>query len=245
MTNGWKYTTANLDGVNWTAPAYDDSAWSGPGPALLWLDVRSSGPNPAVGPKNTQLPSNPNNNGFPYTTYYFRTHFKATNSAAGTGLVFSSYIDDGAVLYLNGNEIYRLRIDPSPTPILNNTLASGFPCSGDSTCFDEFSIAGDPITNLVTGDNVLAVEVHNYNQTSPDITFGTALVETQPYTSKPQLNIAYTQGTITLSWSRGGFTLQQAAVPGGPWTDVSGPVVSSPFTSTYLASTLYFRLVKR
>ena len=245
LTNAWKYTTAKLDVVNWAAPAYDDSAWSPPGPALLWVDVRSSGPNPAVGPKNTQMPPDSNNNGFPYTTYYFRTHFTATDSAPGTGLVFSGYIDDGAVFYLNGTEIYRLRMDPSPTPILNNTLASGFPCSGDATCLDEFSIASDPITNLVAGDNVLAVEVHNYNQASPDITFGTALFETQPYTSEPQLNIAYTQGTITLSWSRGGFTLQRADVPSGSWIDVPGPIVSSPFSSTNLNGAQYFRLVKR
>ena len=244
LTNAWKYTTANLDGVNWTPPSYDDSAWRGPGPALLWVDVRSTGPNPAVDPKNTQMPSDPNNNGFPYTTYYFRTHFTATNSALGTGLVFSGYIDDGAVFYLNGTEIYRLRIDPSPTPISNNTLASGFPCSGDATCLDEFPISGDSMTNLVTGDNVLAVEVHNYNQTSPDITFGTALIETQPYTSEPQLSIAHTQGTITLSWSRGGFTLQRADVPMASWTDVPGPIISSPFTSTNLAGAQYFRLVK-
>ncbi len=43
LTNTWTYTSANLDGVNWTTPAYDDSAWDGSGPGALWVDNR--GPN--------------------------------------------------------------------------------------------------------------------------------------------------------------------------------------------------------
>ncbi|PYL01686.1 MAG: hypothetical protein DME19_00780, partial [Verrucomicrobia bacterium] len=114
VTHSWKYTTTNLDGVAWTAPAYDDSGWSGPGPGLLWVDVRSGGPNPLVSPKNTQMPADASNNGLPYTSYYFRTHFTLTNVVPGTSLLFSSYVDDGAVFYLNGTEIYRLRMDPTP-----------------------------------------------------------------------------------------------------------------------------------
>ena len=46
LTNIWTYTTNDLDGVNWTATNYDDSAWIGSGPGLLWTDVR--GPNPGI-----------------------------------------------------------------------------------------------------------------------------------------------------------------------------------------------------
>ena len=164
--------------------------------------------------------------------------------APGTALLFASYIDDGAVFYLNGAELYLVRMDPPPAPITNGTFATTFPCAGDATCLDKFTISGDPITNLVAGDNVLAVEVHNYSPVSRDITFGTALVETQPYISEPQLNIAYEQGTITLNWSRGGFALQQADAPAGPWTDVPGPIVSSPFSSADITGAKYFRLVR-
>src|SRR5438046_5883154 len=68
------------------------------------------------------MPADPNHNGYPYTTYYFRTHFTSANSAPGTALLFSSYIDDGAVFYLNGAELYRVRMDPPPAPITNGTL---------------------------------------------------------------------------------------------------------------------------
>ncbi|MCI0534917.1 MAG: phosphodiester glycosidase family protein, partial [Verrucomicrobiales bacterium] len=98
ITNAWKYTTANLDGVDWTNPDYDDSAWSGPGPGLLWVDVSARGPNPSVEPKNTEMPANPDN-GFPYATYYFRAHFVLTRLVQGSSLAFSGYVDDGAIFY--------------------------------------------------------------------------------------------------------------------------------------------------
>ncbi|PYL01687.1 MAG: hypothetical protein DME19_00785, partial [Verrucomicrobia bacterium] len=127
----------------------------------------------------------------------------------------------------------------------NGTLATGFPCNGDATYLDEFAISGNLSTHLIAGDNVLAVEVHNYNPSSPDISFGTSLVDTRPYTLSPELDIAYTQGTPTLSWSRGGFTLQHVDGLTGLWTDVPGPIVSSPFMTTNSGSAQYFRLIKR
>ena len=191
------------------------------------------------------MPTDPDNNGLPYTTYYFRTHFALTNRPPGISLLFSSFVDDGAVFYLNGQEIYRLRMDPFPTAIFHGTLATNYPCDGDSICADEFSISGDLTTNLVAGDNLLAVEVHNYNASSPDITFGASLMDAQPNALSPMLHIADTQGTLTLSWSRGGFTLQHADSLVGLWTDIPGPVVSSPFKTAKSGGAQYFRLFKQ
>jgi hypothetical protein len=157
-------------------------------------------------------------------------------------LLFTTYIDDGAVFYLNGAELYRLRMPASPVTINNSTLATGYPCGGDATCPDPFTLSGGAVTNLVAGDNVMAVEVHNYNALSPDITFGTSLVSTVPLASPPQLGILASDQSITLNWSRGGFILQQAGTPAGPWTNVSGPVVSSPFVWTNFESNEFFRL---
>jgi hypothetical protein len=243
LSNTWSYATANLGGVNWTAPGYDDSRWDGSGPGLLWVDTRGF-PNPAIPvPMLTEMPSDPNT-GYPFITYYFRTHFNCSNTVGAFSLLIEDYIDDGAVFYLNGAEIYRLRMADAPTPIYNSTLASGYACSGDATCPDDFAVSGPAMTNLVAGDNVLAVEVHNYNAGSPDITFGMSLACTVSYTLNPQLGLVSSNGTMTLSWSRGGFTLQQANAPQGPWTDVPGPVVSSPFTTPMSGATRFFRLQK-
>jgi hypothetical protein len=241
VTNSWRYTSANLDGKDWTAPAYDDSSWSGPGPGLLWVDSR--GPNASVPFLSTQMTLNPSTT-YPYLTYYFRTHFAFTDRLSGVSFLFNTYLDDGAVFYLNGTEIYRMYMPDVPTPIKNNTLATGHSPSGDATDPVAFAISGDLMTNLVSGDNLLAVEVHNYNAQSPDITFGTSLAYTEPYAVSPQLSFATAGGVITLSWSRGGFTLQNADSPAGPWADVPGPVVSSPFALEASGPARFYRLRK-
>ena len=247
ITNTWTYTTADLDGINWTTPRYDDSNWLGSGPGLLWVDVRSTGPDQNVQPKNTQMPANPKNNGYPFITYYCRTHFTFTNGLGGVSLVLSNYVDDGAVFYLNGAEIYRLRMAPAPAVIANSTLASGYPCPdatdyGNAVCPDVFPIGSDLATNLVAGDNVLAAEVHNYSALSPDITFGSALFFNEPVDASPELSLATAPGAITLTWARGGFSLQSAPSPAGPWADVPGPVVIGPFTTATSDTARYYRL---
>jgi hypothetical protein len=248
LTNIWTYTTADLDGVNWTALGYDDSGWIGSGPGLLWVDTRGF-PNPNIPvPMLTPMPSDAAT-GNPYPTYYFRTHFTFTNSLNGVVLLSTDYLDDGAVFYLNGAEVYRLRMPAYPVQILNATLASGYPCSnsvdfGDAVCPDFWSVSGNLVTNLLVGDNVLAVEAHNYSAGSPDITFGLALDFTEPYSSPPQISIQQSNSVSTVSWNRGGFTLQQAGSPAGPWTSAPGPIVSSPFTTTNTGPAQYFRLIK-
>lgn len=243
VTYPWKYTTANLDGVSWMDPAYDDSGWSGPGPGLLWIDVRQV-PDASVQPKNTQLPPNPANNNYPYITYYFRTHFDFTNSTSGASLLFSSYIDDGAIFYLNGHEIYRLNMADASTTITHSTLAAGYNCGGDAVCAIDFTVSGVQAANLVRGSNVLAVEVHNYNSLSPDITFGTSLECTVPLAISPELHLVTQDGTITLNWSRAGFVLQQADAATGPWADLPGSAAANRFATPMSASARYYRLRK-
>jgi exopolysaccharide biosynthesis protein len=245
LTNSWKYTSASQSGSGWTAPGFNDSAWSGPGAGLLWVDTRATGPNPDVQPKGEQMPENPAT-GFPYVTYYLRKHFTIPTAAAGAALQFSAQVDDGAVFYLNGHEIYRLRMDDPPADITSTTLAATFPCAGDAvtTCFDDFTLTGTAAGFMVAGDNLLAVEVHNYNARSADITFGLDLAVTEPSPVAPQLNVIRTNATSSLQWTRGGFTLQQADSPEGPWTDVPGPVISSPFTPDTTGTTRFYRLHK-
>jgi hypothetical protein len=243
VTNNWKYTSANLDAVNWKARNYNDTAWEGAGDGLLWVDIR--GPNGEIpAPLGTQMPED-FNTGYPFTTYYFRTHFNFTNQLSGVTLQFEDYLDDGAVFYLNGAEIHRVRMPDAPTAIYNATLASTYPCSGDATCPDTFSLSGPLITtNLLAGDNVLAVEVHNNNPGSPDATFGLSAAYTVPYTLHPTLSLAQSNNAVILNWSQGGFTLQQANAPTGAWADVPGPVISSPFTTNHSSAAQFFRLRK-
>ena len=235
----WNFTTADLDGIAWTTPAYDDSAWEGSGPGLLWANTYGFPYPPGIPePMNTEMPLDPDT-GVPFSTYYFRTHFTSTNSPGNAPLLFEDYLVDGAVFYLNGAELYRLRMPAGP--IFYATTATTNLCY--ATCPDDFIISGPLATNLVSGDNVLAVEVHT-TTIADTATFGMSLVTTNPVTASPQLTLVSSNATAALSWNSGGFTLQQAGSPIGPWTNVPGPVVTSPFVTRMTNASSFYRLAK-
>lgn len=242
LNGQWRFTANNLTAENWTAPNYNDSAWNGPGPGILWAYTRAGDPPLPADLLGTRMDSNPAT-GFPYVTYYFRTRFTAPSAAVGSSLAFSGYLDDGAVFYLNGHELYRFRVPAAPEEILNNTLANAFPCGGDADCLDTFTVQEGVSDHLLAGDNVLAVEVHNYSARSPDITFGFAVSLEQPIPSTPPtLTVGFSGTQAVLNWTGSGFTLQQADSPAGPWTNVSGNVTAGPFAVPDSSVPRFYRL---
>src|SRR4051812_19836953 len=147
FTNSWKYNqTVSWDNTNWTSRSFDDTALPS-GPGVLAFETNNVF---VTSRTNTILDLG-------RLTYYFRTHFDFPGLAFGTSLTFSNMVDDGAVYYLNGVELNRLYLPARPTPINYGTLAT----SHEATAFDVFTLSGAIVeTNLVPGDNVLAVEVH-------------------------------------------------------------------------------------
>jgi len=157
ITTVWKYNQSGIDlGTAWRASGYDDSSWPS-GAALLFVE---DGPLPA--PKNTPLTLGRN-------TYYFRTTFLFTGSTNGLELRLHPVVDDGAVFYLNGEEARRINLDTDPIGYFTNAS----PGVSDATFTGPFTI---PLTNLVSGTNVLAVEVHQASSNSTDVVFGTELL---------------------------------------------------------------------
>ena len=47
-------------------------------------------------------------------TYYFRTHFQYPGGTTPTSLLFTNLMDDGVIVYLNGQEAYRLNMPEGP-----------------------------------------------------------------------------------------------------------------------------------
>ncbi|MDB6030118.1 MAG: hlyA 4, partial [Verrucomicrobiales bacterium] len=163
LTNTWRYEqTASWDGSGWFEFPFDDGSWP-LGNALLYFET-----NPSIGPKNTPLTSGKN-------TYYFRTHFNFPYSTTGAAITFSNLIDDGAVFYLNGAEIQRIRMPVAPAPITYPVNATSTPAGGDATSFDTFTLSGSALSNLFHGDNILAVEVHQVSSGPVDVVFGSTL----------------------------------------------------------------------
>ena len=237
----WRYTAANVSGQAWTSAAYTDSGWDGPGNGLLWVKTNSGNPPAGVEPLGTRITAFNPATGFPYLAYYFRTRFQVPAVAPGSKLRLLTRIDDGAVLYLNGAEALRIRMEPAPAPILSTTLATGYACGGDATCDEEFEIDASLIQ---AGENVAAVEVHNYNARSADITFGMRMSLVQPVNVQPELRMVPGDGVVQLQWERGGFVLQEAEAPDGPWRDVPGPVVVGPVVRALEDGVRYFRLAR-
>ncbi|HKS36018.1 MAG TPA: lamin tail domain-containing protein, partial [Verrucomicrobiae bacterium] len=157
ITTAWKYNQSGIDlGTAWRGSGFDDSGWPS-GAALLFVE---DGPLPA--PKNTPLTLGRN-------TYYFRTTFLFTGRTNGLELRLHPVVDDGAVFYLNGEEARRINLDTDPIGYFTNAS----PGVSDATFTGPFTI---PLTNLVSGTNVLAVEVHQASSNSTDIVFGTELL---------------------------------------------------------------------
>jgi len=156
LTQVWRYNQAGTDlGTAWRGTGYNDSAWAS-GAGLLYVEEAAS-----VSPKNTPLTLG-------RTTYYFRTRFTFTGDPAGTDLQFATMVDDGAVFYLNGQEFYRLGM--AEGSVSYSTFASRN--VGDAASEGPFAVA---VTNLVQGENVLAMEVHQSNASSSDVVFGMTL----------------------------------------------------------------------
>lgn len=157
----WRYEQSGTDlGTAWTATNYNDTAWP-LGRGMLGQE------NLAVvnALTNTILTLNPGSGQIP--TYYFRSTFVLTNDPTLISIIASNYTDDGAVVYLNGQEVYRLNM--SEGPVTYNSLAAANSTEG------VFTVTNLPSSLLRPGVNHLAVEVHQVNLTSSDIVFGLAL----------------------------------------------------------------------
>jgi hypothetical protein len=167
----WKFNDQNVDlGVDWRNPAYDDSAW-GQGPGLLGFETA---PLPAPGIR-TPLGD------VDQLTYYLRTRFVYNGPLSGVTLSLDQILDDGAVYYLNGVELGRSGM---PTGgILFSTAANRN--VGDAV--EELAVLTASGSALVTGTNLLAVEVHQSGPTSSDVVFGARLNVSLP--SAPSLVI--------------------------------------------------------
>lgn len=97
-----------------------------------------------------------------YTTYYFRRSFLVSNATALGTVTFNARLDDGAVVYINTNEVYRYNMPAGV--ITNGMLAVGG--IGDATNLLQFTAPSSVFHN---GTNLIAVEVHQVGAGSSDI----------------------------------------------------------------------------
>src|SRR5439155_15916370 len=189
----WKYFQGTASpGATWNASGFIDSTWpSGPGALGVEVD-RSYYPSPIQTTLNLTQPGASAQT----MTYYFRTHFNFVPTTPGVQLNFTTAVDDGAVVYLNGTEIFRTGGTITGTPAYA-TAASDH----EATVYDPTIIAKS--SALPRGGTVLAPEVPRASATSSDIVFalkltsnpGTALA----ITSEPEDQMAVIGFSLTNS----------------------------------------------
>ena len=159
----WKYLDDGTEPeTDWTSISFDDSNWKSGFAEFGYGD----------GDENTEINFGPDSNAKQITTY-FRRAFTVDNISDYKSLQLHLLRDDGAVVYLNGNELVRSNMPAGN--IISTTLALSpiFPPAEKS-----FHIQNISHKHLLDGENVLAVEIHQVSPTSSDVSFNLTLVGT-------------------------------------------------------------------
>jgi hypothetical protein len=169
----WKYDqTSQFNDQSWTVAGFDDGAWQTGAGVIYHEDAN------LPWAKNTELADAAHPYSGTNRTYYFRRTFNVDNPATVSVLHLNVLIDDGAVFYINGQEVKRIGMGSGA--VTYNTLANR--SVSDAVVEGEFLI---PSSYLIAGQNTLAVEVHQSATNSTDLTFGMTLDATQPAIAVP------------------------------------------------------------
>ncbi len=202
----WKYWDAvNNPGAAWSSNAYDDAAWPAGAAQLGFGD----------GDESTVIASNRQ------ATTYFRHAFAAGETAGMTNLALRLLRDDGAVVWVNGAEVFRSNM---PTgSISHTTLASSSALAGDEATTFYATNASPGL--LRSGVNLVAVEVHQNSTSSSDLSFDFEL-SAQSAAVRPTVSALAGAGSnqaLSLAWPAwaAGYELQAA-------TNLIAPVAWQP-----------------
>jgi hypothetical protein len=176
--SSWKYHDTNNDPLTaWRDAGYDDGGWLtgnaqfgyGDGDEVTTLDFGGNSNNKII-------------------SYYFRNKFEL-NGPIPPGMTLRMIVDDGAIVYLNGTELLRYNM---PTSNVNfSTLATASISGATETSWQSFDV---PATALKSGENTLAVEVHQAAANSSDVSFDlqlSAQAATAPvfYSASPVIDL--------------------------------------------------------
>lgn len=152
--SSWRYLATNAGpALSWKNGGFDDSLWP---TGTMPMGYGSDTDLVTVVPYGPQSASK-------YPTTYFRTTFTASNVASLLALNLFAREDDGLVAYLNGTEIQRVNMPGGTIAYTNMALGNA---SNSPRPWQVFSI--NP-TNILDGQNTLAVEVHQSTTNSSDI----------------------------------------------------------------------------
>lgn len=187
--SSWKYlANGNNQGSAWRSSSFNDATWLNGNAELGYGD----------GGEATVV-SYGSNSSNKYITTYFRKSFNIADPSAYLTFTLGVVRDDGVVVYLNGVEVYRNNL-PSGT-ISYNTLASSSISSSAESAWNNVVI---PASSFISGNNVMAVEIHQVSASSSDISFNARLDASTsaaiPVVTRGAYLQKLTTSSVTIRW---------------------------------------------
>ena len=171
--------------------------------------------------------------------FYFRKKFNVPDPTKITSLNFRIRRDDAAVVWLNNDSTPTLvSADGTFNPPYTydaTTIATGNVPSATNT--DNYLSSTIPISKLIAGDNILAVQVHQTSLTSSDLVLDCELVAS--YEPPLQLFLGRSGGVPFLWWF-GSRDLLEESTDLKTWEPVPGGLSPLPFQP--VDSSHFFRL---
>ncbi len=185
----WKYFDLGDVDENWKEPSFNDSQWNEGQGILGYGDGNES--------TNVSFGGNANNK---LLSYYFRRSFEIDDLSDYAGLIHIKLLrDDGAVVYLNGHELFRSNMPG--TEINEATEAKNSVYEEEELKYFEYDFQTDL---FVEGENILAVEVHQNNPQSSDLSFDLSLEASfidlsQFITDDSEINLTLNSDTLIIA----------------------------------------------
>jgi hypothetical protein len=185
----WKYLdNGSNQGNAWTAQGFNDVTWA-TGFAELGYGDGDEASVVSYGPSSSNK----------YITTYFRKTFTVANPSLFNSLNLQVVRDDGVVVYINGQEVWRNNM-PGGT-ITTSTTANSAIAFGDEDAWQQATISS---AFLLAGTNTIAVEIHQESGSSSDISFNLKLdgnlgVISTTADRGPYLNLA-TSSSVVVKW---------------------------------------------
>lgn len=171
-TTGWKYLLINTNEeiqTSFMAPSFDDSTWRGPSNGLFYVEDAAL---PLAKTTPLSMFADPPTNAERINTHYFRHYFVAPVGVSNFTMRLRHVIDDGVILHLNGQEVFRFGMAAGAVTAASQANVN----VGDAALVGPV----DVVVNLLPGTNVFAAEVHQNGATSSDVVFGLELSGTVP-----------------------------------------------------------------
>ncbi len=217
----------------WRTNGFDDSSWLS-GLAPVGYDDNPTPVNYA--PFGTLLTDMVN----VYISLFQRYNFNVVGASAMTNVVLRHRIDDGAIIWLNGVEIFRTTsMGAAPTEYTFSTAAGNV---NDQAGYTTLALPGSVATLLREGTNLLAIQAHNSTLASSDLISSVELTASllDPLALPPAISSlnpvsgdVFALTNITINFTEGvqGVDAGDLLINGNAATGVSG--VSNVWTWTF------------